>query len=289
MVFYLTSNIVSYAKTIYTLQIDKKSMQAAGMAYRVRQEVEIHSRLKHPSILELFTYFEDANYVYLVLELALNGELQRFLKEQNRILTEFEAANVLQQVIMGLIYLHSHQILHRDMSLTNILLTKDWHIKIADFGLATRLTRADEKHMTLCGTPNFISPEVASRSSHGLPTDVWGLGIMLYTFLCGKPPFDTEGVKSTLNRVVMCNFTLPNYLSNEAKDLINCLLRKIPSERIKLEKILEHPFMSSKLNNGTIASNDSGMLTMSSGIYISLTFFPYLFQLYFSSLFSGFA
>lgn len=95
----------------------------------------------------------------------------------------------------------------------------------------------------MCGTPNFISPEVASRGSHGLEADVWGLGCLLYTLLVGSPPFDTQAVKSTLTRVVMANYKLPSYLSAEAKDLINSLLQKNPKDRIRLEQILDHPFI----------------------------------------------
>ncbi|KXJ68237.1 hypothetical protein RP20_CCG004887 [Aedes albopictus] len=250
--------------------IDKKLMQSSGMANRVRQEVSIHSQLKHPSILELYTFFEDANYVYLVLELAENGELQRYLRETKKTFNEYEAASVLKQVVDGLLYLHSHHILHRDMSLANLLLTKQMTVKISDFGLATQLTRPDEKHMTLCGTPNYISPEVASRASHGLPADVWGLGCMLYTFLVGKPPFDTEGVKSTLTKVVLSNYTIPSYISAEARDLIDQLLKKNPAERIKLDQVLQHPFMRKATSfesyrvGGTLASSDSGVVTMSS-------------------------
>lgn len=115
--------------------------------------------------------------------------------------------------------------------------------KIADFGLATQLTRPDEKHRTMCGTPNFISPEVATRGSHGLEVDVWGLGCLLYTLLVGSPPFDTNGVKSTLTRVVMATYSLPGHLSPEAKDLINALLQKNPKDRISLDQILDHPFI----------------------------------------------
>ncbi|XP_062561172.1 serine/threonine-protein kinase PLK4 [Armigeres subalbatus] len=250
--------------------IDKTLMQSSGMANRVRQEVSIHSQLKHPSILELYTFFEDVNFVYLVLELAENGELQRYLRETKKTFNEYEAASVLRQVVDGLLYLHSHHILHRDMSLANLLLTKRMNIKISDFGLATQLSRPDEKHMTLCGTPNYISPEVASRASHGLPADVWGLGCMLYTFLVGKPPFDTEGVKSTLTKVVMSNYSIPSYISSEARDLIDQLLKKNPVERIKLDQVLQHPFMRKATSfesyrvGGTLASNDSGVVTMSS-------------------------
>lgn len=186
--------------------IDKKLMTENGMVSRVRQEVAIHSRLKHPTVLELYTFFEDSDYVYLVLELAHNGELQRYLKNNSVTITEEEVAYIMYQIVEGLLYLHSHNILHRDMTLANLLLTKEMRIKIADFGLATQLKRPDEKHMTMCGTPNYISPEVATRSSHGLETDVWGLGCMLYTLLVGRPPFDSDAVKSTLTRVVMAEY-----------------------------------------------------------------------------------
>ncbi|KAK6620461.1 hypothetical protein RUM44_006862 [Polyplax serrata] len=251
--------------------IDKKLMFAAGMISRVRQEVSIHSKLKHPSVLELYTSFEDSNYVYLVLEYCENGELQRFLKHHNKILNESEAYQVLYQVIDGLTYLHSHNIVHRDLTLANLLLTSNMRIKIADFGLATQLMTPNETHVTMCGTPNYISPEVATRSCHGLQVDVWGLGVMLYTLLVGKPPFDTSAIKSTLTRVVMSDYQEPANLSSEAKDLISNLLEKNPKDRLTLPDILKHPFMmkySSDLYrvNATNESIDSGQFTMSTTI-----------------------
>ncbi|KAK3930879.1 Serine/threonine-protein kinase PLK4 [Frankliniella fusca] len=248
--------------------IDKTLMRAAGMVNRVKQEVSIHSRLKHPAVLELYTFFEDSNYVYLVLELCHNGELQRYLKKHDRILSEDEASHILSQIVQGLLYLHSHKILHRDMSLSNLLLTSKMQVKIADFGLATQLNRPDEKHLTMCGTPNYISPEVATRSSHGLEADVWGLGCMLYTLLVGHPPFDTDAVKSTLTRVVMADYKMPSHLSPEAQDLIDQLLKKNPGDRIKLHAILKHPFLSNskhpleKKKYPHRESEDSGMCTM---------------------------
>lgn len=114
---------------IFQWQIDKKLMQAAGMVGRVTQEVSIHYRLKHPAILELYTFFEDQNYVYLVLELCHNGELQQYLKKmKNHHLSEGEASNIMRQIVEGVQYLHSHNIVHRDMSLSNLLLTKDMQI-----------------------------------------------------------------------------------------------------------------------------------------------------------------
>ncbi|XP_057374397.2 serine/threonine-protein kinase PLK4-like [Daphnia carinata] len=239
--------------------INKKMMQAAGMVNRVRQEVAIHSRLSHPSILQLHAFFEDSDFVYLVLDLCENGEFQRYLKSLGHPLSEDEAREVMNQLLEGMLYLHSHNILHRDLSLANLLLTKEMKIKIADFGLATQLTRPDEKHMTMCGTPNYISPEVATRSSHGFEADVWGLGCLLYTLLVGRPPFDTDAVKSTLTRVVMADYKLPVTMSAEAKDLIQRLLKKNPKERPTLDEVMEHPFMNKRNRNDI----DSGLFTMS--------------------------
>ncbi|KAA3676313.1 polo-like kinase 4 [Paragonimus westermani] len=257
------------AKSIITGQevaikmIDKKGMIQHGLANRVRREVEIHSRLKHPSILELYTCFEDANYVYLVLEICHNGELQTYIR-QNGPVTEDVARHYLKQLINGLIYLHSHNILHRDLTLANLLLTKDMKVKIADFGLATKIEPGEE-HKTLCGTPNYISPEVASHGQQGLETDVWSLGCMFYTMLVGRPPFDTREVRSTLNRVLAVDYELPSHLSREAIDLIGCLLKRQPQERLKLLSILQHPFMCKKSTNPRLMeiSNDSGIDSMS--------------------------
>lgn len=187
-------------------------------------------------------------------------------------MSEAETAIILTPVVKGLVYLKAHNIVHRDMSLSNLLLTDDFKVKIADFGFAVELNHPDEKHMTLCGTPNYISPEVASRSSHGLPADVFGLGSIMYALLVGKPPFDSNGVKSTLTRVVMDDFVRPAFLSMEAKDLLNRLLTKNDHERLLIEDVLSHPFMMKhnkasvpKYNMNTIASVDSGLMTMSSG------------------------
>lgn len=245
--------------------IDKKLMKAAGMAARVKKEVEIHSRLKHPSILELYNYFEDSNYVYLVLEICHNGELNRYLKANCKVLSETEARHYMVQIVSGMLYLHSHGILHRDLTLANLLLTKTMDVKIADFGLATQLSYTEEKHFTMCGTPNYISPEIAMRSAHGLEADVWSLGCMLYTFLVGKPPFDTDAVRSTLNRVITAAFDLPDHLSPEAKDLLQCLLKKNPKERLALTEVFTHPFMSKDASTEFKTPQNFGETSIDSG------------------------
>jgi len=238
------ASCITTGQEVAIKMIDKKVMKTSGMVARVRNEVEIHCQLKHPTILELYNYFEDANYVYLILEMCHNGEINRYLKKTGKPVSENEARHIMTQVVKGVLYLHSHGIIHRDLTLGNILLTREMDAKIGDFGLAARLSMPNEKHYTMCGTPNYISPEIATRGPHGLESDVWSLGCMLYTLLVGKPPFDTEAVKSTLNRVVLADYDLPSNLSSEAQDLITQLLKKNPGDRITLSGILDHPFMT---------------------------------------------
>ncbi|XP_005069740.1 serine/threonine-protein kinase PLK4 isoform X1 [Mesocricetus auratus] len=255
--------------------IDKKAMYKAGMVQRVQNEVKIHCQLKHPSILELYNYFEDNNYVYLVLEMCHNGEMNRYLKNRMKPFSESEARQFMHQIITGMLYLHSHGILHRDLTLSNILLTRNMNIKIADFGLATQLKMPHEKHYTLCGTPNYISPEIATRSAHGLESDIWSLGCMFYTLLIGRPPFDTDTVKNTLNKVVLADYEMPTFLSREAQDLIHQLLRRNPADRLSLSSVLDHPFMSRNPSTkskdlGTVEdSMDSGHATISTTLTAS--------------------
>ncbi|CRL04343.1 CLUMA_CG017436, isoform A [Clunio marinus] len=244
--------------------IDKTLATEKQMWNRVCEEVQIHSILNHSSILELYTHIEDSEYVYLVLELAHNGTLHKYFSDKTP--NEFEAATILTQVVDGVKYLHSKNIMHRDLSMSNLLLTASMHVKIADFGLATRLNDyMGNKHTTLCGTPNYISPEVASRSDHGLATDIWGLGCLLYTLVVGRPPFDTNAVKATLTQVVIRDYDpIPGHISPEACDLIKKMLCKIPHERIRLDEIDDHPFIKRHCQVNRMIPIDSGIATLSS-------------------------
>ncbi|XP_018016374.1 serine/threonine-protein kinase PLK4 [Hyalella azteca] len=249
-------------------QISKEQILERGLNERVRQEVSIHRTLDHPSILKLYTFFEDARFVYLVLELCTGGELQKALK--GKPLPEEQCVRYVRQVVAGMLYLHSLSIMHRDLTLSNLLLAADGSLRIADFGLATQLTRPDDRHTTMCGTPNYMSPEVATRSSHGLESDVWSLGVMVYTMMVGRPPFHTHAVRATITRALLEQCDIPSHLSSECRDLISRCLQKNFRERIKLRDILHHPFLrnseteptSGRMCGNSIATSDSGLYTM---------------------------
>lgn len=223
----------SFGQMVAIKMIDKSQMRAQHFTKRVGNEVEIHWQLRHASILELLNYFEDPTHVYLVMELCSSGSLFDHLKRVVR-LPQAQVRNVMYQLVNGLVYLHSNGIIHRDLKLSNLLLDGNRNLvhppltqKIADFGLAAKLQDVEGEQKTMCGTPNYISPEIVSRQPYGLSSDVWALGCMMVTLLTGSPPFHASAVKNTLERVARVDYSLPSYVSVEATDLIRRLLRKV--------------------------------------------------------------
>ncbi|GBG83234.1 hypothetical protein CBR_g36849 [Chara braunii] len=175
-------------KAVAIKMIRKEILQTKTMLEHVVREVEIHCQLRHPHVVELYEYFEDVSRVYLVTELCEKGELLTLLRQRGSL--DIEAARTyFAQLVSGVQYLHSHCILHRDLKLSNLLLTADNNLKIADFGLAAAVHSADPERRTICGTPNYMSPEIVSQEPYSLAADVWALGITLFTFITGTPPF----------------------------------------------------------------------------------------------------
>ncbi|XP_030365615.1 inactive serine/threonine-protein kinase PLK5-like [Strigops habroptila] len=141
----------------------------------VEREQELHGRLHHRHIVCLHGHFADRHHVYLLLEYCSRRSLANILRARGR-LTEPEVRYYLLQVISGLRYLHGQGIVHRDLKLSNFLVTKKMQVKIGDLGLAQQKAPAGRRWGVLCGTPSFLAPEVLDRKGHGVPSDVWALG-----------------------------------------------------------------------------------------------------------------
>lgn len=134
------------------------------------------------------------------------------------------------------------RIVHRDLKLANILLDKDMTIKLGDFGLAAKLNFDDEKRRTMCGTPNYIAPEILDNTiGHSYEVDIWAIGVIIYTLVFGKPPFDTADQSYTFKRIKACSYEFPLMKgSDEVKDLIRKILVKNPSDRPSIGEIRDH-------------------------------------------------
>ena len=120
-------------------------------------------------------------------------------------------------------------------------------IKMGDFGLATKLDFDGEKKRTICGTPNYIAPEVIEgKTGHSYEVDIWSLGVVIYTLLIGKPPFETSNVKKTYSKIKSNSYSFPDnvQISDAARDLIKKVLLKDPKKRLNLDGILNHEFLN---------------------------------------------
>jgi len=153
----------------------------------------LHQALHHPTIISLFSVFSTTKADYHVLELCSRGTLSNYLSaRQPQILSECELRGVLKNLTDALLYLRKERVVHRDIKTSNILLTDDYRVKLADFGLATRLPTVKSTTSTFCGSPNYVSPEIVSRRPYSFGTDLWSLGCVIITCLAGNPPFEVR-------------------------------------------------------------------------------------------------
>lgn len=171
--------------------------------------------------------------------------MNEMIKRRKR-LTEPEAAYYLRQVVEAVEYMHENCVIHRDLKLGNLFLDKDLLIKVGDLGLATKLETVEEKRKTICGTPNYIAPEVIQGTKetrgHSFEVDIWSMGVILYTLIVGKPPYEASDVKATYQRIIANQYSFPSHLeiSGDAKDLISRMLQSKPEDRCVHVDLIPH-------------------------------------------------
>lgn len=153
--------------------------------------------------------------------------MSELLKRRKR-LSEPETRYYSAQLVDSLHYLHSHLVIHRDLKLGNLFIDGQMRLKVGDFGLASKLSYPTEKRRTICGTPNYIAPEILEgKTGHSFEVDVWSTGVIIYTLLVGKPPFESKDVKSTYKRILANQYQFPDHapVSADAKSLIRRMLQ----------------------------------------------------------------
>ncbi|XP_053905786.1 inactive serine/threonine-protein kinase PLK5-like isoform X2 [Cuculus canorus] len=223
--------------------IPRARLTVVGIAERVERERELQSRLRHRHIVRLHRYFTDHSHVYLLLEYCSRRTLADILRARGR-LTEPEVRYYLQQIISGLRYLHGQGIIHRDLKLSNFLVTEEMEVKIGDLGLARREAAAGRRWGALCGTPSHLAPEVLDRKGHGVASDIWALGCAVYTVLTGSPPFEAAQRQELYQRIRAAHYPLSPHLSAHARALIARLLAPDPTARPSLQDVLDHGFFT---------------------------------------------
>lgn len=218
----------------------KSQLQKARVEHQLRREIEIQTHLKHPNILRMYGYFHDERRIFLILEYAPRGELYKELQRARRF-DEKRTAAYIQQLAEALKYCHARHVIHRDIKPENLLLGMEGNLKIADFGWSVHAPSS--RRTTLCGTLDYLPPEMVEGKAHDNNVDLWSLGVLCYEFLVGNPPFEAEDHKQTYGRIAQVDLKFPPHVSPGARDFISRLLRKNPSQRLSLEHVLSHPWL----------------------------------------------
>mmetsp|Transcript_30030 Transcript_30030/g.41577 ORF Transcript_30030/g.41577 Transcript_30030/m.41577 type:complete len:352 (+) Transcript_30030:54-1109(+) len=229
----------------------KSQLQQSHVEHQLRREIEIQSHLRHPNILRLYGYFYDANRVYLILEYASRGELYKEL-QKCKTFSENRASTYIRSLANALMYCHNKHVIHRDIKPENLLIGRQGELKIADFGWSVHAPNS--RRQTLCGTLDYLPPEMVEGRDHDSAVDVWSLGVLCYEFLFGSPPFEAEGHNETYKRISRVDLQFPASpaASPEAKDLISRLLQKDPRKRMPLEQVLTHDWIIKKAETSGI-------------------------------------
>ncbi|KAH9053351.1 kinase-like domain-containing protein [Lactarius vividus] len=235
--------------------VTKSSLKTKKAKTKLYAEIKIHKALDHPNIVQFIDCFEDDENVYMTLELCPSGSLMNML-HRRRVFTEPEARFFMVQLIGACHYMHTHQVIHRDLKLGNLFLDADMNIKVGDFGLAALIESPGERKKTICGTPNYIAPEVLfdTANGHSFEVDIWSIGVILYTFVVGRPPFQTKDVKEVYQRIRDNQYEFPSHrdVSLDARELVQQILTPNPQERPSLHDIVDHAFFTHGIVPGYI-------------------------------------
>ncbi|KAI9823176.1 MAG: Protein kinase [Thelocarpon impressellum] len=225
--------------------ISRRKLISRDMAGRVEREIQYLQLLRHPHIIKLFTVITTPGEIIMVLEYA-GGELFDYIVQHGK-MAEESARRFFQQIICAVEYCHRHKIVHRDLKPENLLLDDFLNVKIADFGLSNIMTDGNFLK-TSCGSPNYAAPEVISGKLYAGPeVDVWSCGVILYVLLVGRLPFDDEYIPTLFKKIAQGNYTVPNYLSSGAVNLIRKMLVVNPVHRITVQEIRQDRWFNKNL------------------------------------------
>lgn len=235
--------LAQYLKTstaVVLKVIMKFSVVSRSKTEYVKREALILKQIRNPFIVLLLGTFQDNENLYMVEEFVQGGDLNRLLREKRVFDLDF-ARFLVAEILCGLDHLHLRGVIYRALKPENILIDCEGHVKLVDFGMAKKL-KDGERAVTLCGTPDYLAPEVILGEGHGEATDLWSLGIFLFEVLVGKPPFMENSIPALYHKILNFDQEFPKSINPVAEDLINSLLIKDQSERITIRHTKKHGF-----------------------------------------------
>jgi serine/threonine protein kinase len=227
--------------------LNKSNVKRRNQIEHTKTERRVLGRVKHPFIVHLHYAFQTAQKLYFVLDYCPGGELFFHLSRMEKF-EEKMAKFYVAEVTLALQHLHELGVVYRDLKPENILFDAQGHVLLADFGLAKEgITDGAEGTNSMCGTPEYLPPEILDRTGHGTAVDWWALGMVLYEMLTGLPPWYTRNRQKLFDRVRNAPLTFPDEVGSQARSLISGLLTRNPTERLgskSAEDIKRHPFFA---------------------------------------------
>jgi serine/threonine protein kinase len=238
--------VIPIKKTYALKVLSKYSIVESGLQEHVMNEKEIMEELNHPFILKFHCAMQDDKYIYFLLEVLLGGELFKFLRAETQFpesWSKFYSASVL----LAFCQIHSKNIAYRDLKPENLVLDSNGYLKLVDFGLAKKVDSG--KTWTLCGTPDYLAPEVILNEGHDWAVDYWGLGVLIYEMTAGSPPFYADDPMDVYERILSGHVPIPSHFSRGLADLVKKLLKTYQSKRLGRTKggtssVMKHKWFS---------------------------------------------
>jgi len=234
--------------------LDKTRMKESDFRLLKREMLIVH-HLKHDNVVGTYDIFDTSNRLYIVLELMPGGMLYDVIAQQG-IFRERDAAIVMRDVFEALAYLHSHNIMHRDMKPENLLCKSSeapFTVKLADFGFAKFIDCIEEYTLgSAVGTPYYVAPEVVKKAPYNTYCDMWSAGVILYNLLSGKQPFAGTKKAEVLGKIKAGDYSFPDSewkgISSDAKSIIRGLLQIDPGKRLSASGALHHPWIQNQID-----------------------------------------
>jgi len=226
-------------------QMQKADIVSMGQVEHIMQETQILTKISHPFVTNKFAGFVTPSNLLLVMEFCPGGDLFDQLYK-HKAFTVPDTRIFVSQVLLPLEYLHAMSIVHRDLKLENILVSEDGALKLTDFGFAKHIKY---RSWTLCGTPEYLAPEIILEKGHGKAVDYWAMGVLFYEMMNGHSPFEAEDHLATYQKILDGTVNYPPKMDHDASDLISKLLQKDITRRFGNLKdgakdIKDHPFYS---------------------------------------------
>ena len=232
--------------------IEKKIVGNESMLSALQKEIEIHKKLQHDNIIRLCGHLEDESKIYLLMEYANKGNLFQLIRKKGR-LTEKEAFFFFTQACSAINFLHRNMLMHRDIKPENLLLCDRGVLKLCDFGCCTQYDNQGRR--TFCGTIEYMAPEIIKRGGYGEKADVWSLGILLFEMLHGYAPFHGKGDQDTISMIIGNKLKIGKDIKEDAKQLIEQILKDDPSQRPNVIEIFVYPWMKRMQSEFNIMDN----------------------------------